>query len=201
MENLIALVLATIVLIAIPGPNVALIVANSLQHGLRIGVITSLGTTAGIGVQLLIAVSGLAALVQLVANALLWIKWAGVIYLLYLGITTWRKRAVDLSEVRAESQSRAFWRGVMLAIVNPKTLLFNAAFLPQFVGTGPGAVGELYLVALVYLGVLLVGDALWAVFAAGARRAIAISGHLRHRVIGAFLVGASVGLALSHRGD
>lgn len=201
MENIIALVLATIVLIAIPGPNVALIVANSLQHGLRIGIVTSLGTTVGIGAQLVIAVAGLAALVELAANALQWIKWAGVVYLLYLGVTTWREKHAGLENICAASEGRAFWRGVMLAVLNPKTLLFNAAFLPQFVGTGPGAVGELYFVAMVYLCVLLVGDALWAVFAAGARRFIARFSHLRNRIIGALLIGASAGLALSHRGD
>ena len=52
MENIVALIAATIVLILIPGPNVALIVANSLRHGLRFGLITALGTTVGIAVQL-----------------------------------------------------------------------------------------------------------------------------------------------------
>ena len=70
MENIIALVAATIVLILIPGPNVALIVANSLRHGMRIGIITSLGTTVGIALQLLVVVLGMAALIELVADAL-----------------------------------------------------------------------------------------------------------------------------------
>jgi threonine/homoserine/homoserine lactone efflux protein len=77
VESIIALVAATVVLILIPGPNVALIVANSLRHGMRVGVVTSLGTTVGIGLQLLVVVLGLAALIELVANALAWIKWIG----------------------------------------------------------------------------------------------------------------------------
>jgi threonine/homoserine/homoserine lactone efflux protein len=75
VENIVALIAATIVLILIPGPNVALIVANSLRHGMRIGIITSLGTTVGIAVQLLVVVVGMAALIELVADALTWIKW------------------------------------------------------------------------------------------------------------------------------
>ena len=199
MENIIALVAATIVLILIPGPNVALIVANSLQHGMRIGVITSLGTTVGIGLQLLVVVLGMAALIELVADALTWIKWIGVVYLLWIGLRTWNEPAPDLADTKAQSQTRAFWRGVILAVINPKTLLFNAAFLPQFVGNAPNAGGQLLLLAAVFMTVIIVGDALWAVFAATARRWLGHTGHLHNRISGGFLVTAGVGLALSRR--
>ena len=199
MENVIALVAATVVLILIPGPNVALIVANSLRYGLKIGIVTSLGTTAGIAVQLLISVLGLAALIELVADALTWIKWLGVCYLVYIGVTTWREPTSDLSEIRAQSRVRAFWRGVVLALLNPKTLLFNAAFLPQFVGHGSDASGQLVILAAVFMLVIVVGDALWAVFAASARGWLGGIGHLHNRISGGFLVGAGIGLAMSRR--
>ncbi len=199
MENVIALLAATIVLILIPGPNVALIVANSLRHGMRIGVLTSLGTTAGIGLQLLVVVLGLAALIELVADALSWLKWLGVAYLVWTGVRTFKEPASDLSEVKALSDSGAFWRGVLLAVINPKTLLFNAAFLPQFVGNTPDASKQLLLLAGVFLTVIVIGDALWAVFAATARSWLHRVGHLHKRISGAFLFGAGVGLALSRR--
>ena len=199
MENIIALVAATIVLILIPGPNVALIVANSLRHGMRIGVITSLGTTVGVALQLLIAVLGLAALIEWVADALTWIKWIGVFYLLYLGLRTWNELASDLSDIKAQSQTRAFWRGVILAVINPKTLLFNAAFLPQFVGQNSDASGQLLLLAAVFMTVIIIGDALWAVFAASARGWLGRVGRLHNRITGGFLLGAGIGLALSRR--
>ena len=199
MENIIALVAATIVLIQIPGPNVALIVANSLRHGMRIGVITSLGTTVGVALQLLIAVLGLAALIEWVADALTWIKWIGVFYLLYLGLRTWNELASDLSDIKAQSQTRAFWRGVILAVINPKTLLFNAAFLPQFVGQNSDASGQLLLLAAVFMTVIIIGDALWAVFAASARGWLGRVGRLHNRITGGFLLGAGIGLALSRR--
>lgn len=78
MNNIILLVLATSVLVVIPGPNVALIVANSLRYGLRMGVMTVLGTTAGVAAQLALVVLGLVAIVEMAADALSWIKWAGV---------------------------------------------------------------------------------------------------------------------------
>jgi threonine/homoserine/homoserine lactone efflux protein len=199
VENVIALVAATILLILIPGPNVALIVANSLRHGMRIGVVTSLGTTVGIALQLLVAVLGLAALIELLADALTWIKWIGVVYLLYIGLRTWNEPSPDLSDIKAQSQTRAFWRGVVFAVINPKTLLFNAAFLPQFVGHTPDASGQLLVLAGIFLTVIIIGDALWAVFAATARGWLRRLGGLHNRISGGFLIGAGLGLALSRR--
>ncbi len=199
MENIVALLAATTLLILIPGPNVALIVANSLRHGVKCGLITALGTTVGIAVQLVIVMAGFAALVERVAGALMWIKWLGVVYLVILGIRAWREPATDLSAVKPQSSGSVFWNGLLLAIVNPKTLLFNAAFLPQFVGnlSNPGA--QMLMLSTIYLVVIICGDALWAVFAASARRGLRRYGHLRNRVTGGFLLGAGLGLALSRR--
>ena len=196
MSSLAALIAATSVLVMMPGPNVALIVANSLRYGLRMGVVTVVGTTVGVGLQLLLVVFGLAALVDFAAEALTWIKWAGVVYLVYLGIRTWLEPAGDLAAI--EATPVMFWRGCLVALLNPKTLLFNAAFIPQFVGGSPMMM-ELGIVALVFLSVLFVGDVLWAAFANTARRYIGRFGRLRNRVTGAFLGTAGVGLALSQR--
>ena len=107
LSTWIAVALASVAIVIVPGPTVTVIIANSLRHGMRIGIVTSLGTTLGIALQLLIAVLGLAALIELVADALTWIKWLGVVYLLYLGLRTWNEPASDLSDIKAQSQSRA----------------------------------------------------------------------------------------------
>lgn len=198
MTNVLALVIASVVLVLIPGPNVALIVANSLRHGLKFGLVTAFGTTAGLALQLVLVIAGMAAAIAIAATTLLWIKWLGVAYLVYLGIRTWRERPDDLSRIGAQSKSGTFWRAFGLAVVNPKTLLFNAAFLPQFVRVDAGA-AELWLLAAVYLAVVVAGDALWAVFAASARRCLGRFGQLRNRVTGGLLLGAGVSLALSRR--
>lgn len=199
MSNILALVAATVVLILIPGPNVALIVANSLKHGFRLGYITALGTTAGIALQLLLVVAGMAALIEVAATALTWIKWAGVAYLVYLGVKTWNTPADDLSQIEPMSARGTFWRGFAFAVINPKTLLFNAAFLPQFVGDASTASGDLLVVSAVFLAVIVVGDTLWALCAASARRWLRRWSSLRNRVTGSFLLGAGLGLALTHR--
>ena len=195
MNSLLPLVIATAILVMIPGPNVALIVANSLRYGFRMGVHTVLGTTVGVGLQLALVVLGLAAIIEVAAEALLWIKWAGVAYLVYLGIRTWREPADDLGEI--EAARAMFGRGCVIAMLNPKTLLFNAAFIPQFVGAADATVAGLGVVAAVFLAVLLVGDVLWAAFASSAGRYLARYAKIRNRLTGAFLTVAGIGLALS----
>lgn len=199
MENIVALIAATILLILIPGPNVALIVAYSLRHGLKLGLITALGTTAGIALQLFTVVIGFAAFVERVAGALAFIKWLGVAYLIFLGVRAWGEPASDLSGIRPQSSGNVFWHGVMLAIINPKTLLFNAAFLPQFVGNTSNPGGQLLLLSGIFLLVIVCGDALWAMFAASARRGLDRYGHLRNRVTGGILMTVGLALALSRR--
>lgn len=197
MNSLLPLVVATAILVMIPGPNVALIVANSLKYGFRMGVHTVLGTTVGVGLQLALVVFGLAAVVEVGAEALLWIKWAGVAYLVYLGIRTFRQPADDLGEIQAAPAM--FGRGCVIALLNPKTLLFNAAFIPQFVSTTNATVSQLGLVAAVFLAVLFVGDVLWALFASSAGRVLSRYATMRNRLTGTFLTAAGIGLALSRR--
>ena len=195
MNSMAALILATSVLVLIPGPNVALIVANSLQSGFRMGVMTVLGTTVGVALQLALVVAGMATLLEFAADAFSWIRWAGVVYLLWLGIQTWRQPPADLATVTAAP--RMFWRGCVLAVVNPKTLLFNAAFIPQFVNEA--SPGQFALVSTVFLCMLFLGDVAWAFFASSARTLLLGFGSLRNRITGAFLVAAGVGLAVSRR--
>ncbi len=197
MENLIALTAATLVLVLFPGPNVALIVANSLSYGRRLGLVTVLGTTSGVALQLALVVFGMVAIIEIASNALAWIKWAGVIYLVWLGIRTWRQTAADLGHIRATPT--VFWRACAVAAVNPKTLLFNAAFVPQFVPAGSNGAGQLVLVAAVFLTVLFIGDTLWVLFASSGRRILGRVGLWRNRLSGGFLVAAGIGLALSRR--
>lgn len=197
MNSLLTLAAATAVLVLIPGPNVALIVANSLKFGFRTGVYTALGTTAGVALQLILVVLGLAAAISIAADALAWIRWAGVVYLIYLGLRTWREPAEDLGKI--EAAPAKFWHGLLIAALNPKTLLFNAAFIPQFVGTAEASLVRLCLVAAVFLIVLLVGDVLWAVFANSARNVLGRYTNLRNRLTGLFLTAAGIGLALARR--
>ena len=196
MTGLIALALATAILVLIPGPNVALIVANSLRYGFREGAVTVLGTTLGVALQLALVIVGVAAVIEFAAEALAWLRWGGVAYLIFLGIRVWREPATPLDAVLA--RPTVFWHACVVAAINPKTLLFNAAFIPQFIPEGADTF-DLMLTVAVFLSVLLVGDLLWAAFATSARRLLSRYGRLRNRLTGAFLVAAGIGLALSRR--
>ena len=198
-DNVVALIAATAVLVIIPGPNVALIVANSLRYGYRFGLITVLGTTLGVGLQLAFVIGGFAVLLDMAATALTWIKWLGVAYLVFLGIRTWKEPGADLSEIAPGTGNLNFLRGLGLAVINPKTLLFNAAFLPQFVGQSLHVTTELLVLSVIFLITVGIGDSLWVAFAGSARNWISRVGKLRNRIVGGFLVGAGVGLALVRR--
>ena len=198
-DNILALIVATAVLIAIPGPNVALIVANSLRYGYRYGFVTVLGTTLGVGLQLAFVIGGFAVLVDMAATTLTWIRWLGVAYLVYLGLRTWNELAWNLSEIRAGNENNAFLHGLGLAVINPKTLLFNAAFLPQFIGQSMHITTQLAILSTVFLITIGIGDSLWVAFAGSARNCFAKFGSLRNRIAGGFLVSAGFGLALARR--
>lgn len=198
LNSALALIGATLVLVAIPGPNVVLIIANTISHGLRFGAVTVLGTTIGVTLQLAVVVLGLAALLEFAASAFMWLKWAGVAYLLYLGLLAWRQGLEETLDVAASRKplKSLFWQGLLLATINPKTLLFNAAFLPQFVIPEAGS-SSLLGVAALYLAVIFVGDMSWALTAQSARPMVVRLGRLRHRLTGCLFIGSGVGLALA----
>jgi threonine/homoserine/homoserine lactone efflux protein len=201
IDNILALIAATAVLVGIPGPNVALIVSGSLRYGRRYGFVTVFGTTLGIGLQLAIVIAGFALLLDTTATALGWIRWLGIAYLVFTGVRTWRESVTELDGIRPGTDKRALLHGLGLSLINPKTLLFNAAFLPQFIGQSMHVTAQLVILSAVYLITVGIGDSLWVVFSGSARRWLARSGRLRSRITGGLLVGGGIGLALARRGS
>ncbi|MGA3403998.1 MAG: LysE family translocator [Acetobacteraceae bacterium] len=192
---------ATIVLMLIPGPNVSLIVANSIAYGTRYGLLTLAGTSAAIVLQLGLTVLGLTALLGALATWFAWLRWLGVVYLLWLGIRQWRAPPLDLTRTRPQPRSvRAIaLRGFLISLTNPKTLLFFGAFFPQFIAPERPIGPQLTLLCGSFLLVAVTLDSGWALAAGRARGVLAMRGKLRNRLSGGFLIGAGVGLALAHR--
>jgi homoserine/homoserine lactone efflux protein len=201
LDLYLAFVLACVVLIVIPGPNVALIVANSVAHGARFGLLTVAGTSSAVVVQLSLTVLGASAVLNFLAASFDWLRWLGVVYLVWLGIAAWRAPAVDLAQVRPQARSarRIFVRGFLVGLTNPKTLLFYGAFLPQFITPGPTAPDQLLLLAVTFLVVAVILDSGWALLAGRLRALLTAHVRLRNRLTGGLLVGAGVGLALARR--
>jgi len=194
-----AFVLATLVLLLIPGPNVALIVANSVAYGARYGLLTVAGTSAAMMVQLGLTGLGMAGLLGVAGSLFGWVRWLGVIYLLVAGVRQWRAPVADLTGVRAQPRSAALilLRGLLVSLTNPKTLLFYGAFLPQFVTAGRPLAPQVAVLSLVFLTMAVAVDSGWAFAAGRARPLLARRGRLRNRLSGGMLVGAGVGLALA----
>jgi homoserine/homoserine lactone efflux protein len=202
MQLYLAFVSATIVLALIPGPNVAVIVANSVAYGARFGLLTVAGTSTAIIVQLALTGLGLSAALGTLGGWFEWLRWIGAAYLVYLGIAQWHAVATDLTATAppAKSARAIYGRGVLVALTNPKTLLFYGAFFPQFVTPGDTQARQLVLLLATCLVVAVVIDSGWALLAARLRRLLAARGRLRHRLSGGLLIGAGLGLAVArHR--
>ncbi|RBP07078.1 threonine/homoserine/homoserine lactone efflux protein [Roseiarcus fermentans] len=194
-----AFVAATAALMLIPGPNVALIVANSLRFGVPGGLVTVLGTSAAMVVQLAVASLGVTTLLGTMGHAFEALRWLGVGYLVILGVRAWRAPADDLALTDAVPAGRTFGRGFLVSLTNPKTLAFYAAFLPQFLDPAAPPGRQMAILGATFVAIALVVDGGWAVLAARARAALLRFGRARNRLTGAVLIGAAAGLAFARR--
>lgn len=195
-----AFVAATAALMLIPGPNVALIVANSLRFGVRGGLVTVLGTSTAMALQLAVASLGVTALVGTLGRAFEALRWLGVVYLLVLGAGAWIAPSDgDLSEPQAISNGKTFARGFLVSLTNPKTLAFYAAFLPQFLDPAASLRSQMAILSVTFVATALIIDGGWAVLAGRARGVLGRFGRARNRLTGGVLIGAALGLALARR--
>ncbi|MGE0056335.1 MAG: LysE family translocator [Hyphomicrobium sp.] len=203
IELYLTFVLATALLIAIPGPNVALIVANSVAHGRRIGLITVAGTSAAMIPQLVLTMAGMTGALVLFSHLFEWLRWIGVVYLVYLGVQAIRAQPIDLMKVRPEPRSprEIFLRGFLVSLTNPKTLLFYGAFFPQFIEPSVNIAKQLWLLSGTFLAIAVVMDACWALVGGRLRGLLAVRGVLRNRLTGGFYFAAALGLATARRGQ
>ena len=197
-------VLAAIGLSLTPGPNGLL----SLTHGVRFGaaraMFTVLGGVAGFMVLVAASLAGLGALLAASETAFTVAKWIGAAYLVYLGIRLWKApppRVSIAAESFAEeaSVSRLFAQGFLVAVSNPKALIFFAAFLPQFMV--PGA--SYWLQLLVLGGTFAVVEFVYELVLAGTAQKIApwLARHGRwfNRITGSCFVGIGGLLATANR--
>jgi len=196
-----AFLFASTVLLLIPGPNVALIASTSMAHGHRAGLLTVAGTSCAMVLQLAMTVAGMTALLTVSADWFAALRWIGVFYLLYLGIRAWRAAPNDLAAAPDVKPAMAamFWRGVLISLTNPKTLLFFGAFLPQFVSPSSPLLPQLLFLSATFLVLAVILDCAWALLAGRLRSVLGTRGRLRNRLQGGLLIGAAAGLALARK--
>ena len=141
------------ILVFMPGPNTLYIIARSIQQGRLAGIVSSLGVQVGTMVHIVAASMGLSALLESSAVAFNVVKYAGAVYLIFLGIKTLLTREkIEPAKVRKTILSRVFFQGLVVNLLNPKTALFVFAFLPQFIDVARGSV----IPQVVLLGSILI---------------------------------------------
>lgn len=203
LELYLAFVLATTLLIVVPGPNVTLIVANSLAFGARRALLTVAGTQCAQAIQLAVVALGLTSVLFVLAEWFEWLRWLGVAYLVWLGLQRWRKagRTAEEDAAPPASSRRLFAQGFLVALSNPKVLFFHAAFFPQFVDpAGPVAL-QLGVLCVSFFLIALLLDGGYALLAGRLRGWLSAPSRMRacDRVAGTLLIGAGLWLAAARR--
>ena len=164
-STLIPFVVASAVLVLIPGPAVLYIVSTGIGRGRRMAMASMLGIETGTLFHIGAAAVGLSAVVANSVLAYSVVKYVGAGYLVYLGIKTLRERddGSAFNIPGATTARGAFRRGVVVNVLNPKVALFFLAFLPQFVVPARGSIpSQLVLLGLLFVGVAIVIDGIYA---------------------------------------
>jgi threonine/homoserine/homoserine lactone efflux protein len=172
---------ASLVLAVTPGPAVLYIVTRSLVQGRRSGLASVAGVALGNLGNAVAAAIGLAAILAVSSVAFTSVKIAGALYLVWLGVQALRApRAIDPAVTpRAASPRKIFRDGFLVALLNPKTAIFFAAFLPQFMTTATPSIAQTLALAITFIGVAAVSDSLYALAAGSVGPSLAKTGGLR----------------------
>ena len=217
---LIGFVIACILLAVTPGPNMALIISSTLGGGLRAGLVTLAGTLSGLAILVTVAAVGMTSVMVLMSEWFDVIRWLGAIYLIFLGVRQLRQygrsrraptcpttpgavagAAAGLQPDRpAGGSTWRFAQGVVVALSNPKVLLFLGAFLPQFVSPAAPPGQQLALLSVAFMLTLATVDLSYTLAIAKARTSVDIR-RLRFldAISGALLLAGGLVLATARR--
>jgi threonine/homoserine/homoserine lactone efflux protein len=199
LEIYLAFIAACIALALLPGPIVTLVIANGLRHGTRAALTNIAGVQAALAIVIGILAIGLTSLMATMGYWFDWVRLAGAAYLIWLGIKLIR---VPVEGVEAEAppppRGGFFLQGFLVALSNPKLLVFFGAFIPQFVDMKQDHLSQVALLGVTFMVVAGLTDAAYALLAGrvrsffSARRTRSLS-----RLSGGFMVGGGIWLALT----
>ena len=199
IELYITYVLACALIAVVPGPTVTVIIANSLKHGTRAGLLNVAGTQLGLALMMAILIVGLSSVIAAMGWLFDWLRLAGAAYLVWIG---WKliRSPEHLASTEAAPPPRGGFllQGFLVLMSNPKALLWFGAFIPQFVNPQGHYVAQITLLGVTAMAVALVSDGGYAVLTG---RAGALLSRNRMRLVsrlsGGFLIGGGIWLALS----
>jgi threonine/homoserine/homoserine lactone efflux protein len=202
-EILITFIAACILLGLTPGPNMSLILANTLTGGLRAGLVTLAGTTTALALLVGAAAIGMSSAMVFMSEWFDVIRWVGALYLVYLGARQlWllRRRAAGIPVKAPPAGANLYLQGVLVSLSNPKVLLFLGAFLPQFLDPAKDPVGQLAVLAVLFVAILCAVD-VCCTFAVARARATLDAARLRllDGAAGVLLLLGGLALAMARR--
>jgi len=204
MEIWIPFVLATTIILVIPGPTIILVISQSVAHGRRSVVPLVAGVLLGDFTAMTLSLLGLGTILSASATLFSIFKWIGALYLIYLGVKLWRSHPAETSSTespRIASSRSLFGSSFIVTALNPKSIAFFVAFLPQFIRPTEPLPQQLLLLGGTFLILATVNAALYAIFAGQ------LSEHIRktrvrrwfNRVGGSALIGAGIVTASMQR--
>ncbi|MEV6782635.1 LysE family translocator [Streptomyces sp. NPDC051098] len=208
-DRLLAFAAMSFLLIVIPGPSVLFVVGRALAQGRRSALTTVVGNTLGACVLVVAVALGVGAVVERSVVVFTTLKLVGAAYVVYLGIKAARERGSLHAAFPGGTPAHSSWRtladGFAVGVANPKTIVFFAAVLPQFVDRGQGDVtAQMLLLGLVFNIIALASDSVWGLVAATARSWFARSPRrlaLVGGVGGVTMIGLGVTVAATGRKD
>ncbi|MDP9456775.1 MAG: LysE family translocator [Actinomycetota bacterium] len=198
--------LTSLVVVLIPGTGVVYTVSSSVGGGWRRGLFAAIGCTLGIVPHMLAAMLGLSGIMQAGSVVFEVVRWAGVAYLVFMGISMIRNAGalpLDGSNAPVDPMSLVVRRGILLNVLNPKLTLFFFAFLPQFLDASPGLL-DTKLIGLggIFMLMTLAVFAIYALVSAAIRDLVLAAPAARRwieRSLGTLLIGFAAKLALTDR--
>ena len=199
LQVYLAFIAACVALALLPGPIVTLLIANGLRHGTRAALTNIAGVQTGVGIILAVVAVGLTSLMATMGYWFDWVRFAGAAYLVWLGIRLIREPVAGV-EADAPPPPRGgfFLQGFLVALSNPKLLVFFGAFIPQFMDLRQDHLSQVALLGVTFMVIAALTDATYALLAGqvrtffSARRTRTLS-----RVSGGFMIGGSIWLALT----
>jgi threonine/homoserine/homoserine lactone efflux protein len=194
---------ASAVLLAIPGPTVLLVISYALGHGRKAATAIVAGVALGDLTSMTASILGLGALLATSAALFTALRWAGGAYLIYLGIKLWRApvEAADAAQPLPIKPLRMLAHAYAVTALNPKTIVFFVAFVPQFLVASQPFWPQVLLLETTFVTLAIINSMLYSLMASAARQRLRQPQVQRavHRTGGSILVGAGLFAALWRR--
>ncbi|MEX3014512.1 LysE family translocator [Gymnodinialimonas hymeniacidonis] len=205
-ETWLAFVAASTLLVLIPGPTVLLVLSYAISQGRRVAVSTAAGVAVGDLVAMTASLAGLGALVLASATLFTALKWIGAVYLVYLGVKMIlgaRSAAFALPEAEAISARRTFGHAAAVTALNPKSIAFFIAFVPQFIAPEAALLPQFAILIGTFVAIATLNALAYALLAGSLRNRLSRPGVIAWltRAGGGTLIAMGVLTATLRRGS